>query len=212
MKQAIALLVVLTAVSCSSGISHIASSQEALVNRIKFSTLKVGNEKGHGSGFYVKLLGKDLAITNDHVCEIFKDGSPGYLETYNHTQITDFKILQSDGRVDLCALEFKPPYEMLPLSLAVKTMPYEEVMAMGYPVMNPLMPTFGYLGDIEPDQLHQKNTVQFLSAQIFPGNSGSAVVDMNGDLVGVVSEGDSYTNRGMIVTHFHLVQFLMGLI
>lgn len=212
MKIIITLLATLSLISCSSRIQFKESDQEQLVHKVMHSTVKVGNERGHGTGFYTKVLNQDLVITNDHVCAIFKDGAPGYLESFDHTQVTDFSILQSDSHVDLCAIKFKAPYEMVPLSIAATTHYQEEIMVLGYPVLNPLMPSFGYLGDTQEDSLHAANEVQFISAQIFPGNSGSPVVDMNGNLVGVVSEGDNYTNRGLIVTHFHLATFLLGLI
>lgn len=209
-KQVISLLGLATLSACAPYIS--ASAQENLVHRVMHSTIKVGGSKGHGSGFYVDVLGKGIAITNDHVCAEFKEIDPGqYLEFFDHSQIHDFDVLKTDAEIDLCAIKFKPQPGLMPLPLAMEEHFQEEVMVLGYPAYNPLMPIFGYTGDTLTDELHPTQMNTFVSAQIYPGNSGSPVVNMQGRVVGVISEGDSFTNRGRMVTYEHLKQFILGL-
>lgn len=208
-----AVAAVLTCISLSACAPHIATHEE-LVQSVVKSTLKVGVEMGHGTGFYIKVLGNDYAITNQHVCAIFDKGfdPTQYLQDYQGTRTSDFSILKEDDKVDLCAIKFHHFQDMIPLDIALGNHYQQEVLVVGYPMYNPLIPSFGFTSDTQDDTLHPGNRATFISAEIFPGNSGSPVVDMSGKLVGVISEGDMITHRGLIVTLEHLQTFVMGLL
>jgi V8-like Glu-specific endopeptidase len=46
------------------------------------------------------------------------------------------------------------------------------------------------------------------SIQIYPGNSGSPVMNSSGDVVGIIFAGDNRTNYGSYVPVFKIREFL----
>jgi len=126
-----------------------------------------------------KLDGRDLwevlALTCRHVVEDedllavkVSIGEDGTIATPDLVDVHPFE--------DAALIRFVLPYPMHVVPLRVEHPPLgERVWAIGYPMGMSRTITDGYVGD------HNK-----ASADVFPGNSGGAVVDSQGRLVGIV--------------------------
>lgn len=167
---------------------------------------------GHGTGFYINQNGINYILTAGHVCDhIVNDpaltnrsiAKTGFMQS-NPT------VAKFDKDVDLCALYFTPPSNITPLKIADSIDFPEEVAAAGYPYSDPFTVTFGYAMNIYKDQLFPAYST-FFTALIHPGNSGGALVNMSGEVVGVVSEGDDRTNTGYAVSLQNIQNFVKGL-
>lgn len=168
--------------------------------------------KGTGSGF---VISDNVIATNYHVIENAKKimvgvNVNGSLEEY------DAKVLATDKNNDIALLnitdkQFKPlkpaPYRILPNAIDVGT----SIFTMGYPLSQVLgnevkitdgliSSKTGYEGDIVSYQI---------SAPIQPGNSGGALFDKKGNLVGITNAGiTSAENIGYAIKSSYLLSLI----
>ena len=158
-----------------------------LVRRIKPSAVAIetfdarGEKLGRGSGFFIDT---DRVVTNRHVIE---GAHRAEVHSYTGTVLTVKGVLAVDAEGDLALLKIEaPPGLVRPLPLD-RTSPQEgeSVVVIGNPfglegsVTNGIVsavrdiPTFGRIIQI--------------TAPISPGSSGSPVVNMHGQVIGVAT-------------------------
>lgn len=193
--------------------------------------------KGSATGFHVKAKsGNVIFVTNAHVCELKDDKNILMVQdTLNSQRLVPRRVLEIYKDNDLCAVEPLPGYEGL--SLADDLSVGEPVWAIGYPLGESLNISNGRVKDfgttslisrIPIEQCHgpnlSKQTVQywffitevcvvtFESVQtdvvIYGGNSGSPLLNIWGNVTGVVFAANTRTNWGRAVPLDHLKKLL----
>ena len=193
--------------------------------------------KGSATGFHVKAKsGNVVFVTNAHVCELKDDKNILMVQdTLNSQRLVPRRVLEIYKDNDLCAVEPLPGYEGL--SLADDLSVGEPVWAIGYPLGESLNISNGRVKDfgttslisrIPIEQCHgpnlSKQTVQywffitevcvvtFESVQtdvvIYGGNSGSPLLNIWGNVTGVVFAANTRTNWGRAVPLDHLKKLL----
>lgn len=158
-----------------------------LVRRIKPSAVAIetfsarGERLSRGSGFFV---GMDKVITNRHVIE---NAQRVEISLVNDKRYTVKGVLAVDGEGDLALLQVDVPKEFVrPLSID-KTTPAEgeSIVVIGNP--------FGLEGSVSNGivsavrEIPGYGKIIQITAPISPGSSGSPVVNMHGQVVGVAT-------------------------
>lgn len=223
MKLISSMLVLLSLTACGPRLS-----KTDLINRLTLSTVAVASQLGHGTGVFLINKGQEIILTNNHVCEgLFSSHNElatifgALINQEVNATIIDYKgqqhpakeaqILGKNASSDLCAIYFTAPEYMVPATLALTQPVPSEILVLGYPGSDPLTPSFGYAVAITQDWLNPFDTSTYITAKIFPGNSGSPVVNMEGYLVGLVNEGDPGTSNGRAVSLENIKNFLNSL-
>lgn len=143
-----------------------------------------------GTGFQVIAPnGKQYTLTNRHVCDLVPFpamvAEPQSLKPKTYL----LSILARSAKSDLCLLEAIP--EMPGISLSSGFSDGDALEIVGHPLLEPLTPSFGYATNTSPITVSygresiREYTSQRTSAVIYPGNSGSPVVNSYRRLVGV---------------------------
>ncbi|MGH7453467.1 MAG: S1 family peptidase [bacterium] len=160
-------------------------------------TVKIFCDRGRkiGSGVIIGLTdkGRALILTACHVvASNFEETDPDIgLELYKDIVIkttTDVKLVRAgviqgfvDRSNDLTLLATVEPVlidKVIQYSLTNKVKPGEKVAAFGYPARDKLSQTVGRITRLESKYL-------VFDAKIRPGNSGGALVDKNGRMLGI---------------------------
>lgn len=148
-----------------------------------------GGEGGQGSGF---LLDGDHVVTNDHVVA----GADAIDLQYINGDWTDATILGTDFYSDLAVLAVdSAPDEATPLSLSEEwPVVGQEVLAIGNPYGLEGSMTQGIVSGVDrtidvPEREFSFSNVVQTDAAVNPGNSGGPLVDLDGQVVGVVNAG-----------------------
>lgn len=195
------------------------------------------NQTG-ATGFEVLTpTGHLFTITNAHVCRIpdIKDNLMAARRA-NDDRAYTIRILEISQATDLCLLE--PIPRATGLKLAQRVEQYEELYVFGHPLLKRLMPSEGWLIGREiimiysplnekgecprPDDARvdveslfgpitlctEKFDSYHVSVQIYPGNSGSPLVNSRGQVVGVIFAADPRMADGFAVPLNDLVEFL----
>lgn len=161
-----------------------------------------------------------VVLTNKHICNIETRDGVFTLEQADRLYYT--KIRRKATKTDLCILE--PPEEFLAtskgLSLAPRghlTAPGEGLYVYGHPGLRRLTYSAGifinYLwapvqGDevIEADKLH----IGRADIQIYPGSSGSPVMNDAGEVVGTIFAYEVASQMGLFIPLSDMNEFLDG--
>lgn len=158
-----------------------------LVKRIKPSAVAIetfdskGNSLSRGSGFFVAA---DRIITNRHVIE---------KSTRVEVHLVDGKkfpvrgVLAIDGEGDLALLQVEVPKELAAPLPIVRSVPQEgeSIVVIGNP--------FGLEGSVSNGivsavrEISGYGKIIQITAPISPGSSGSPVVNMNGQVIGIAT-------------------------
>lgn len=186
-----------------------------------------------GTGFQLETSNGPRIITNSHVCEVSDNGIV-LLHTGKPKKIA--KIIKVDEVADLCMIEAIG--DMPSLKMGSPASIRQEVAVLGHPLLQPqtfskgrvlskelIEIPLGY-ADTEGkcDEFPQSypkpsffGTLCFkgfmgvlTSALIYPGNSGSPVVNIWGNVVGVVFAGNSRNNNGIYVPYEELKRFIQN--
>ena len=181
------------------------ATASAISNSVVSITVTTGNGGGEGSGVVVDSNG-DI-VTNNHV--VSDAASGGQLTVSMGNKTYDAKVVGSDPSTDLAVIRVtNPPESMKPMRFAnsSKLTVGAPVMAVGNPLGLSGSVTTGIISalnrpvttmsrDDSDDVLGSydsssgvvvTNAIQ-TSAAINPGNSGGALVNANGELVGINS-------------------------
>lgn len=171
-----------------------------------FRYLKANN-RIYGSGSYIKYNGKVFIITNRHVCNAIG------LSSYIQVDSTINKIIARSSKYDLCLLETDKKDG---LTVAKeRANPLDDVTLIGFPrgigkvirhgaIIRDTMPCVGYGKGI----VRCVPSTQ-ISALAYPGNSGSPVLNSDGEVIGLLYAGsNTYVHAPYIVKHSQLIEFL----
>lgn len=145
---------------------------------------------GTGSGVIISPDG--YIITNNHVI----DGAKKLSITLNDNKIYDAKVIGSDNKTDIALLKIDAdedlPYVTFGDSDQAKI--GEWVLAVGNPFNLTSTVTAGIISAKARD-LTGRNSQSFIQtdAAVNPGNSGGALVNVNGDLIGINTAISSQT-------------------
>ncbi|MBK7708221.1 MAG: trypsin-like peptidase domain-containing protein [Acidobacteria bacterium] len=158
-----------------------------LVKRIKPSAVAIetfdtrGNIVSRGSGFFVA---SDKVITNKHVIE---KSARAEIHLFNGRKYPVKGVLAVDGEGDLALLQVEVPKEFaVPLPIVQKVpLEGESVVVIGNP--------FGLEGSVSNGivsavrEISGYGRIIQITAPISPGSSGSPVVNMLGQVIGVAT-------------------------
>ena len=174
---------------------------------------------GGGTGFYVETAaGAKYILTNRHVCEMDTPG--GYYLLRQGAAKFVAKLISMSSYADLCVLT--PPRDITltrkPYQLSLKRLnPGDLVAAFGHPFLRPLTSTVGefinetrepinmVIPGFSPADLINIGRSDMM---IFPGNSGSPVIDITGDVVGIVFAYEGPGKAGLFVPVSEIRDFL----
>lgn len=191
------------------------------------------DEPGGGTGFIVRAAvngkkGVKAVLTNAHVCGVVQTGP---LMVSNDTSIEMSPIIRVNKEHDLCLL-YSVPGPALSVS-SNDLGEFEELYVVGHPRLSPKTPTEGvYIGEeiaVLPDTVDavtgvcpsgtkeldtlfgticlRKMQLAKATFPIFPGNSGSPVVNAAGELVGIVNSANR-DNQGGFIPLRYVKEFL----
>jgi S1-C subfamily serine protease len=203
-------------------------------DRVSRSILRITNEEGNsgGTGFAVRAPSDNVVIvTNDHVCNV---GQAGRVFVRG-SSVSMGQILKRDFEHDLCAVNIGP-YAPSPLPVAERELNrFDAVFVQGHPLLMPQTPVAGKVIDRVIETIGFRPTngtcptpatlreglfgsfcvlnmeLMTTTLQIFPGNSGSPVLNEQGAIVGVINSADNRTGWGAYVQLNHLKNFLSDL-
>lgn len=193
--------------------------------------------QGSATGFEVEApSGKIYTLTNAHVCVLQKDGQVLIGRGPNDTHMMPRRVLQVYRDNDLCLVEGMPGYEGLSLALGydigdlnyvigyalgeaqnfsqgyLKSMttvviPIPDIAAADCTGPYQSIQTLNtWLGPIEVCTIKRYSIATSIS--IWPGNSGSAMVNAFGNVTGVVFAGNNETFWGYAVPLEDVITFL----
>jgi len=178
-----------------------------VVEQNPFGGAQIG--KGVGTGFIVRSDG--IVLTNYHVVE----GGMRIQVRFNSTAPADVRgktfaarVIGGDNSRDLAVLQLEGvsadvPLPTVPLGDSARAVVGERVLAIGYALALPGGPTVtsGILSSTARTiQVQDENSAQGqrtyqdalqTDAAINPGNSGGPLVDLNGNVVGINTAGNS---------------------
>lgn len=197
--------------------------------KVRQATYMLGNSvQGHGTAFNVRLLDRTVSLTVAHVCEYIAKSHIAPIRILAILPEEDLCLIQSlkpeapyldlskkslSKDEEIMALGYPTDYDSVPsfgyLSHVQETAiarqpgdggecaPYESLEVIG-----------SFLGLIEIKACVHRYLTQATNVIIFPGNSGSPVVDRTGDLVGIMSAGNGQTNFGHMLSIEDIKEFL----
>lgn len=180
-------LILFVAAASTAGVANAQDQLPELVRRIKPSAVAIetfdsrGEKLSRGSGFFIDF---DRVVTNRHVID---NAYRAEVHSYNGNVYTVKGVIAVDAEGDLALLRVDAPANQVRHLVLDRTSPQEgeSVVVIGNPfglegsVTNGIVsavrdiPTFGRIIQI--------------TAPISPGSSGSPVVNMQGQVIGVAS-------------------------
>lgn len=143
------------------------------------------DDGGLGTGFFV---GTHIIATANHVVSGY-DVVNIYLK--GHERPIDGKVIEYSVDMDLALIEVATEQPNKPLKLTPRRQQVgQSVYVIGHPYGNKWSMSTGIISHINRKTMQRTlDGVIQIDAPINGGNSGGAVFDMNGDVIGVVSYG-----------------------
>jgi len=181
---------------------------------------------GGGTGFAIKApSGKEYILTNKHVCG---DNQTLLVESEALPRKIQMRVIEVSQEHDLCLVE--APYGLEAKSIGLLDLIGSKVFVVGYPRLQPLTPREGHIvgresipmasppvdgecpaGTISEIgwmglQCYEPYDSNIISVEIHPGNSGSPLINRQGNIIGVVFAGN--TVHGAAVPLKYINSFL----
>jgi S1-C subfamily serine protease len=189
-------------VSVPGNTQSLQTSVENVVKAVLPSVVEITStgqgQEAIGSG---DILTKDgYIVTNDHVV----DGFDSFTVTYANGNTATATVVGEAPQKDLAVIKVSAT-NLQPIAIgdSSKAQVGEFVVAIGTPLGNRNSATFGDISGLDrteseaPDGPADQLTGMIqTSAPIAPGNSGGALVDLNGALLGIPTLGSSSGGRG----------------
>jgi len=180
--------------------------------------LLVRNNDRYASASHIVHNGKVFILTNRHVCDlnsrVYNKDIPGLeipASAGDNIQFGDYvgKVIKVDIIHDLCLVTSNRTDGIKLAENALK--PLDELILIGYPRGIGMTVRKGRViesGSFRAPWLDGRTVrnVQ-ISAMAYPGNSGSPVVNLQGELIGVLFAG-SYPSEPFMVPHYYVKAFL----
>jgi len=192
--------------------------------------------QGSATGFeIITPSGKVYTLTNQHVCGLQKDGMLLVEEKRNTRRFIPRRVIEVSDENDLCLVEGLEGYEGLTLasSYEMEDLNY----AIGYPLGEALNLTSGFLKSKESIKILEDLSVEECKGKnisidkadtifgsfevcvitrraiqtnipIYPGNSGSPMVNIYGRVTGIVFASNGLTHWGSSVPLEDVVAFI----
>jgi S1-C subfamily serine protease len=151
------------------------------------------------------------AITNEHII----DGNDYVINSHevitNDEVSSTFEIIAQSEDIDLAIIKFtKIDREVIqPLSIQENSISINDlIVSVGNPTGNIATITYGYIESItELQELELTHLVYEHNATLFNGSSGGALVDLNGNIIGINTwtlNGSFFAIRGSVINNFLL--------
>lgn len=189
-----------------------------------------------GTGFELMAPdGKKYTVTNAHVCTLAKDGSLVAIREKGPSLL--LKVIKVSQNTDLCVLEGIP--DVPGLTLKDHEDNNSRVFAVGHPYLRPSTISSGFIvgrritqvmDDTDPKcdgpgrHMEQGETIfgpqnfcirnvdsYFTSVIIFPGNSGSPLMDASGSVEGVMFASSDEDHMGSAIPLDDLAGFVSSI-
>lgn len=171
---------------------------ESVAAKVKPSVVSIEvtgrNAGGEGSG--VVLSNDGLVITNNHVVDLAKNGG-SITVSFSDGATAEASVVGTDPTTDIAVIRAKTTESLTPITLGTSSTLRvgQAVAAVGSPLGLSGTVTTGIVsaldrpvraGGSQSDQSTVIDAVQ-TDAAVNPGNSGGALVNMNGELIGINS-------------------------
>jgi serine protease Do len=152
-----------------------------IVSDIANAVFKISHSEGSGTGFY--LNDKKILVTNYHVVGGFRQVSVEDQKLNRY--LADVIVADQDN--DMAFLKVRADFNLpqIEFSPAGQLKSSDQVYVLGYPYGMPYTVTEGIVS--APNQLMDGRYYVQTDAAVNPGNSGGAVVDSTGKLVGITT-------------------------
>jgi putative serine protease PepD len=166
-------------------------------------TLQIGGVDGYAVGSGVVLDASGLIMTNYHVVATASEAGPGAVVqtgvTLNDGRTAGFDVVGVDAQSDIAVVRARQLSGLTPISTgsSASLRVGQPVMAVGSPLGLEGTVTEGIISALNrpvcPSVRADRGVVAYEAIQtdtpINPGNSGGALVDQNGQLIGITAAG-----------------------
>ena len=182
---------------------------EAVADKVLPSvvSIDVAGRAGAGEGSGVILSADGLIITNNHVVDIAQTGGRIQVRLHDGSR-ADARIVGTDPTTDIAVIKAETDRPLTPITLGTSSTLDEgqAVAAVGSPLGLSGTVTVGIVSALDrpvraggerSDQSTVIDAIQ-TDAAVNPGNSGGALVNMNGELIGINSAIASTGGSGSI--------------
>ena len=171
---------------------------EAVAEKVKPSvvSIEVAGRSAAGEGSGVVLSRDGLIVTNNHVVDLARAGGEIQV-TFSDGRTAPAKVVGTDPATDIAVIRADDAGELTPITLGTSSSLRvgQAVAAVGSPLGLSNTVTTGIVSALErpvraggskSDQSTVIDAIQ-TDAAVNPGNSGGALVNMNGELIGINS-------------------------
>jgi len=188
----------LLTVTALTSLTVISSQVEEIYVRstVGSEAVKVTGERGSGSGFYLKYKGKNIIVTNRHVCAI--KSSEGNLKVSDEIQKQrTVYVLHESNLADICILSGDEKSHGLEISSSAVTSG-QKVYIVGHPSGQAQTVSRAFFIQEIPITVMYEELITSISSQFHGysrgGSSGSVITDIFGEVIGVLYAGNPYDN------------------